>query len=281
MVRSSINKKALAIRLGISRSSLYYQPKRPAIDEEVKCQIESVLADHPAYGHKRLALALKMNRKRILRVMKKFAIKPYRRRAKKLVKKTDLGKPSAIYLNLLKEDRTKLLTRQPNSIWFTDFTFLRFHQRFIYLATIMDLATREIVGVNLSRFHSRFLVMGAYLNARDSYPPPKIIHSDQGSEYASRDFTDLATSEQVKISMSHKASPWQNGEQESFFGRLKTEAGNLDRFETTGELLEEIYRMIYYYNHSRIHGRLKMTPEQYRDKLAKSKINYESEKLGT
>ena len=145
MVRSSINKKALAIRLGISRSSLYYQPKRPAIDEEVKCQIESVLADHPAYGHKRLALALKMNRKRILRVMKKFAIKPYRRRAKKLVKKTDLGKPSAIYLNLLKEDRTKLLTRQPNSIWVTDFTFLRFHQRFIYLATIMDLATREIV----------------------------------------------------------------------------------------------------------------------------------------
>lgn len=276
MVRSSINKKELAKKLGISRSSLYYQPKRPAIDEEVKCQIESVLADHPSYGHKRLALALRMNKKRILRVMKKFGIKPYRRRARKLIKRDDLKRPPTIYPNLLKEDWVKLLTHQPNTIWVTDFTYLRFHSRFVYLATIMDLVTREIVGVNLSRFHNRFLVMGAYLNARDKYSPPKIIHSDQGSEYASKDFTDLVTFEQVKISMSQKASPWQNGHQESFFGRLKTEAGNLDRFETTGELLEEIYRMIYYYNQNRIHSKLKMTPREYREKLTKIKINTES-----
>lgn len=276
MVRSSVNKKELAKKLGISRSSLYYQPKRPAIDEEVKCQIESVLADHPAYGHKRLALALRMNKKRILRVMKKFGIKPYRRRAKKLIKKGDLKRPPTIYPNLLKEDWVKLLTHQPDTIWVTDFTYLRFHSRFVYMATIMDLVTREIVGVNLSRFHNRFLVMGAYLNARDKYPPPKIIHSDQGSEYASKDFTDLVSFERVKISMSTKASPWQNGQQESFFGRLKTEAGNLDRFETTGELLEEIYRMIYYYNQNRIHSKLKMTPREYREKLTKIKINTES-----
>lgn len=68
MIRTAINvvnKKELARKLGISRSSLYYQPKRPAIDEEVRRQIESVLADHPAYGHKRIALQLKLNKKRI------------------------------------------------------------------------------------------------------------------------------------------------------------------------------------------------------------------------
>lgn len=102
-MRETINKKELARRLGISRSALYYQPKRPAIDLEVKTQIESVLTDHPAYGHKRIALQLKLNKKRILRVMKKFAIKPYRRRAKRPVKKTDRGKPDLGFPNLLKE----------------------------------------------------------------------------------------------------------------------------------------------------------------------------------
>lgn len=88
----------------------------------------------------------------------------------------------------------------------------------------MDLVVREIIGVNLSRFHNRFLVMGAYLSAREKYPSPQIIHSDQGSEYCSKDFLDLVKSEGVKISMSQKASPWQNGHQESFFGHLKDEA---------------------------------------------------------
>ena len=69
--KTKLTKKELAARLGISRSSLYYQRKRPKIDEEVKRQIEAVLADNPSYGHKRIALALKLNKKRILRVMKK------------------------------------------------------------------------------------------------------------------------------------------------------------------------------------------------------------------
>jgi len=275
VVRSAINKTELALKLGVSRSSLYYKPLRPALDEEVKSQIESVLGDHPAYGHKRIALQLKMNKKRILRVMKKFNLKPYRRKAKRPVKKKDLGKGETGFSNLLKTTPETDL-KQPNYVWVTDFTYLRFHGKFIYLATIMDHFTREILGVNLSRFHNRFLVMGAYLNARKKYPPPGIIHSDQGSEYASKDFVDLVKSESVQVSMSTKGSPWQNGRQESFFGRLKDEAGDLNRFETTGELLEEIYRMIYDYNHERIHTKLKMSPVKYRLNLEKSGIKSKS-----
>lgn len=275
MVRSAVNKTELARKLGISRSSLYYEHKRPAVDEEVKVQIESVLTDHPAYGHKRIALALKLNKKRILRVMKKFNIKPYRRKAKRPVKKKDIGRTETGFQNLLKSTPEKDLN-QPDYVWVTDFTYLKFHNKFIYLGTIMDRATREIVGVNLSRFHNRFLVMGAYLDARKNYPAPKITHSDQGSEYASKDFLDLVRSENVQISMSTKASPWQNGHQESFFGHLKEESGDLDRFETIGQLLEEVYRMIHYYNNSRIHTKLKMAPKQYRLNINKSHLKSKS-----
>jgi hypothetical protein len=86
MVNTSMSKLELAKSLGISVSSLYYQAKRPAIDEEVKRQIESVQTDHPAYGHKRIALALKLNKKRIRRVMKKFNLRPYRRKSPKPIK---------------------------------------------------------------------------------------------------------------------------------------------------------------------------------------------------
>src|SRR3989338_8278066 len=199
MIKTAVSKIQLAKQLGISRSSLYYQPKRPAIDEEVRHQIESVLTDHPAYGHKRIALTLKLNKKRIRRVMKKFGLKPYRRRPKKPDKKADLRKPAAKYQNLIET----LKIDRPGQVWVTDFTFIRFQGRFIYLATVIDLFTPEVLGFNLSRFHNRFLVMGAVLDALENYPQPEIIHSDQGSEYDSLDFIDLIENLKIKISMSH------------------------------------------------------------------------------
>ena len=76
-------RRPLAETVGLSRATLYYHPKQPKKDWAVKQEIESVLRKHPAYGHKRIAIALKRNRKAILRVMKLFGIKPYRRRVKK------------------------------------------------------------------------------------------------------------------------------------------------------------------------------------------------------
>ncbi len=70
--------------------------------------------------------------------------------------------------------------------------------------------------------------------------------------------TDYLESLGTQISVSDKASPWQNGYQESFFGRFKEEAGDFNRFETVGELIEEIYGQINYYNFDRIHTALKM-----------------------
>ncbi|GIW59183.1 MAG: transposase [Patescibacteria group bacterium] len=268
MLRSpptSINKTQLARELGVSRSSLYYTPKKEATDVELKRQIESVMVDHPSYGHKRIALHLKMGHNRIRRVMKKYGLKPYRRRAKTPIKKKDRGKKDSGIPNLV----TPLLSRngvsRPSQVWCTDFTYIKYQGKFIYLATIIDVYTREIVGVNISRFHNRFLVIGALKNATQAYDPPDIVHSDQGSEYDSDDFMIFVKAISATPSMSQKGSPWQNGHQESFFGHFKKEAGDLNRFESLGELIEYIYGQIYYYNHKRIHSVLKMTPHQKRE----------------
>jgi putative transposase len=258
-----LTKTALAEKLGISRQALYYQPKREKIDQEIKLQIESVLVTHKSYGHKRIALELKLNKKRILRVMKKFNIKPYRRRAKRLVKKDDLGKAESGYDNLIKLFCPIL----PNIIWVADFTYIKFHDRFIYLSTVMDLFTREIIGWNISRFHNADLVLGAFKDAleRNGGIPPLYFHSDQGSEYDSGSYTALLLSLSVLISMSKKASPWENRFQESFYSQFKVDLGEVERFESLGELVEAIHQTIYYYNNQRIHTTLKMSPVAFRD----------------
>ena len=274
-----MSKTALAEKLGISRSSLYYRHKRPIIDAEVKTQIESVLTSHPAYGHKRIAIELKLNHKRILRIMKKFGIKPYKRRVRKPWKKDDLGKPETGYANLIKEINPKDLKQ--NEVWVSDFTYLKYKDRFLYLATIMDLWDREIVGVNISRFHNKELILGAFEDALDKTDKPEILHSDQGSEYDSEKYLGLVERLGIKVSMSAKGSPWQNGYQESFYSNFKLELGQTNRFETVGELIEEVYKQISYYNNRRMHSKLKMSPVQFRQKsLAKMKDTL-SKELGT
>jgi transposase InsO family protein len=272
----AVTKTELAKKLGIARSSLYYQHKRPVIDEEVKKQIEAVLTDNPAYGHKRIALALKLNKKRILRVMKKFGLKPYKRRVKKPRKKEDEKKPIAKYQNLVKD--VKPVKR--NEIWVSDFTYIRFKEKFIYLATIMDLFSREIVGFNISRFHNSELVLGALDAAAGKNHPPGYLHSDQGSEYDSQRYTNLAEGLGIKISMSAKSSPWENAYQESFYSQFKVDLGRTDRFNELGELIEAISGTLLYYNTKRIHTSLKMPPEEYR-KRAQEMKDSSSRKMGT
>lgn len=129
----------------------------------------------------------------------------------------------------------------------------------------MDLFTREILGVNISRFHNRELVLGALIDALNKTKAlPKYIHSDQGSEYDSKDFVDFVRSKKIVISMSRKSHPWENGHQESFFSNLKLELGDISRFNIEGELIENIYQTIYYYNNKRIHTKLKTTPANFR-----------------
>jgi len=249
--------KSLQEVFGISKSSLYYKSKKHEQDLKVKEKIEKVWNDHPSYGHKRLAIELKINRKRISRVMKKFGLKPYRRHRKPF-KRSNTSRYEK-YQNLLP---ITLLTRI-NQIWVTDFTYLWYRNRFIYVATVIDIWNREVVGACVLTNHSGALVMQAVVSALMNHRRPDIIHSDQGSEYTDKIYTDFCFSSGIQISMSEKGSPWQNGYQESFYDKFKIDLGNPNRFETLGELVFEIYRTIYVYNTTRIHTSLKMSPREF------------------
>jgi transposase InsO family protein len=250
------NKSELARLFGVSRRSLYYARVQESNDWKTKQLIESALRDHPAYGHKRLARHLKINKKRVLRVMKIYGIKPYRRTAKKhfVSKRKD-----SIFSNLLIFEEP----RGPGDIYASDFTYIKFQGKWFYVATVLDVYTREIVGVSVLTTHAAQLVMNALGSAVFNRPPPRIIHSDQGSEYASKDYTTLMETLGVQQSMSTAGCPWENGYQESFYKGFKVDLGDPNRFETVGELVAEIYKTINYYNRRRIHSALGMSPVQF------------------
>lgn len=262
-----LNKSVLAKKLGVSRASLYYRSRMNAKDLVVKKQIVEVLTFNPCYGHKRIALKLKMNRKKVLRVMKKYSLGP-RKRKKKFLKIGDICLPPAEYRNEI----SGFCPIIPDIVWCGDFTYIKFKDSFTYLATIIDIYTREIIGFSLSRRHNCHLVKSAVLDAiKKRNCLPNYFHSDQGSEYQSYEHADFLEKLGVKVSMSKKASPWENPFQESFYSQFKLELGNVNYLENDGHLAETIYRQIYYYNNERIHSALKMNPRQFHQ-LATAKV---------
>lgn len=249
------SKAALARELGVARSSLYYQPQLPAKDQRLKSAIEKVLREHKAYGHKRIAWDLGVNKKRVLRVMKLFGLKPHRVRQRP-DKANDQGQTPMPIPNLLLE----AVIDRPRQAWVSDFTYLPYQGKFVYLATVEDRFTRQVMGWSVSVRHTTRLVAQALLNALEKYAGPKIFHSDQGSEYRSQEFLELLEQSGIKPSMSAKGSPWQNGYQESFYSQFKLEIGHPDAYPTLGELVEAIAVQIIYYNTRRIHTALKCPP---------------------
>lgn len=256
-----LSKTELAISLGVSRQSLYYQPIRPTKDLLAKVQIENVMQIHKSYGHKRIAMELKMNKKKIRRIMKKFGLKPHRRRVKKLIKPKDIGRLPATFKNEIKG----FCPIRPNVVWVSDFTYIKFQNKFIFVATVMDLFTREIIGWNVSIRHDRHLVLEALNMALSRTKKlPLFCHSDHGSEYDSTDCITKLQKNNITVSMSEKGQPWENGFQESFYSQFKVDLGWPDQFETLGELIEAVHLQIDYYNKRRIHTSLKTSPVKFR-----------------
>lgn len=256
------SKTELAKQLGVSRSTLYYQPKMPAKDLALKADIEKAMMAHQAYGHKRIADHLKINKKRIRRVMRLFNLKVKRKR-KKPFKPKDSGQEPTAIPNLI----SGLTVDSPNQVWVSDFTYLPFFGKFVYLATVEDVFTRRVVGWAVSTRHNTALVAIALLDAIISHPVPSILHSDQGSEYRHIEYLNLIKSLHIKPSMSAKASPWQNGYQESFYSGFKLELGHPEIYSDLGELYEAIAQQIYYYNNLRIHSALKCPPAVFAERL--------------
>lgn len=257
MTESGTTTKTLRAReLGISRQSLYHKPKKPDKDWALKCTIEEVLREHPSYGSRRIALHLKLNRKGVKRVMNIFGIKAYRRRGRKWKNTKNI---KVVFPNIL----LTAYPSYPNHIWVSDFTYLPFQGKTVYVATVMDLFTRRIVGVSVYTTHATQLVLSAFMNALFENSRPLIFHSDNGSEFNSDIFITALQIVGVNISRSAPGCPWENGYQESFYSQFKVDLGDWSRFKNVGELVFEVYQTIWKYNHTRIHSALKMPPNQF------------------
>jgi putative transposase len=192
--------------------------------------------------------------------MKLFGIKPYKRKTRWRKPKV-YGNPAVDYPNLIKGSRPI----KPKVVYAGDFTYLRWNNRFIYLATFLDIFTREIVGWSISAKHTESLVTEAFIDAVVKNGKPEIVHTDQGSEYRSQEYISLMQELGIQISMSKKGSPWENGYQESFCDNFKTDLGlEFERFTTIGKFVEAIHTTIQKYNTQRIHLALKMSPLSFK-----------------
>ena len=173
--------------------------------------------------------------------MKLYNIKPYKRKAR-WTKRRDLKKAPAPYQNLIKSTCPII----PGTVLVGDFTHMIYFSKVVYLATYMDLVTREIVGWFVAARHTKEMVIEAIVDAIKTLGSlPRIIHTDQGSEYTSKEYTKFLNSLGIQISMSAKSSPWENGFQESFYNNFKTDLGlEFNRFDTLGEFIAAIHLTI-------------------------------------
>jgi putative transposase len=162
----------------------------------------------------------------------------------------------AVAKNLLEQNFS---TDAPNQRWVADITYISTHQGWLYLAVVMDLYSRRIVGWSMSRWMNRRIVIDALRMAIGRRKPegPLIHHSDRGSQYTSDDFRDELTKYGFECSMSGRGNCYDNAVAESFFGLLKRERVNRTRYRTRDEARADVFDYIeVFYNRKRRHGYL-------------------------
>ena len=242
-------------------------------DEQAIGDLRQAHAEHPFYGVERLALHLGWSqvKTRRIRTMAGITIarpgKKTRRGSSapaEIAAAPNALKPFAVFRDETKPQAGLSYAGMVNSGgWVQDFTHLKFQGEEHYLAVVLDLKTRQVVGWRLGTRHSSELTLTAVLDALSKHPAPTILHSDQGSEYLSYKHQQLCERMGITLSCSKRASPWQNGFMERWFGNFKLELGNISRHRDVAQLHEVIALQIYYYNTKRIHSALKMSPEAY------------------
>jgi putative transposase len=153
----------------------------------------------------------------------------------------------------------KFATAEPNKVWVADITYIPCRQGRLYLASILDLCTRKIVGWRLGERMTVELVLGALDDANKAEQPKKglLHHSDRGSQYASTDYRNKLASYKMRASMSRKGNCYDNACIESFHSILKKELVYCTKFFTKQQAYNEIFQYIeLFYNRKRIHGAL-------------------------
>ena len=256
----------------VSRSHYYdcVKNKQNQLDktmEHLENRLKALFEKHRQnYGSRRLMKVLRgegfeIGRYRVRKLMKKLGIFVIQKLRYKNT--TDSDHDLHICENLL--DR-KFQPERANRVWSTDITYIRTAQGFLYLAIVVDLFSRKIIGWSVQDHMRTSLCKDALIMAwwRRRQPKDVMHHSDRGSQYASHEYRQLLADYRMKQSMSRKGNCWDNSPTERVFRTLKSEW--LDRFifKTRAQAKAAVWDYITYYNVDRIHSTLGyVSPAQF------------------
>ena len=261
--------------LNLKRSSYYSWVNRYAKRQELVAkdrELEQIIINTFAkskntYGAHRMAdelqkQALVISHRKIRRKMKELGLKPVG--AKKYKATTNSKHKHPVFNNLLERNFD---LKQPNKAWVCDITYLWTDEGWYYLAVVIDLFSRQIVGFKLGSRMTKNLVINALSNAlkNRNHPTGVIVHSDRGSQYASNEYKRILGSYGLIGSMSRKGDCWDNAVAESFFATLKKEYVYQTKFRTRVQAHLGTFDYIEaWYNNERIHTKLGgLSPKEF------------------
>jgi transposase InsO family protein len=270
----------LCVMLGISRSGYYAWRKRKPSQRE---QNNQTLIDHirrihkmsrKAYGSPRVYAQLKKqgyfcNKKRVARLMRQDGLKGQRKYRKVMTTNSKHNFPVAP--NVLNRE---FQAEKPNQKWVADITYIPTEEGWLYVAGVLDLFSRKIVGWDMSSQIDETLVENALRMALYQRQPGKglLHHSDRGSQYASHQIHNILAANQVQVSMSGKGNCYDNAVMESFWGTLKNEWVHHQKYQTRSQARTDIFSYIEgFYNTVRLHSTLGyLSPAEFETKYQNS-----------
>lgn len=272
--------------LQVSTSGYYAWRRRPfafpsashEADEKLLSEIKTIHVESKRrYGsprvHKQLRQrGIRCGQKRVARLMREHGLRARRHRRFKAT--TDSRHTLPVAENVLER---QFKAEVPDARWAADITYIWTQQGWLYLAVVMDLFSRRIVGWSMQETMERRLVLSALEMALGTRrPPPGLLHhSDRGSQYASGDYQDRLRQAGCACSMSRKGNCWDNAPVESFFSTLKMELVHERRYETRQQARAEIFEFIeVWYNRQRLHSSLGyLSPADYEAQMAAQNLS--------
>jgi transposase InsO family protein len=257
--------------MGLGRSTYYYRLRQKALrakkeEVDLRDRIEKIVVKCAGYGYRRVTYQLrregyKINHKRVARLMREQSLQCQVKR--RWVKTTDSDHGYRIYPNLIKE--LKITGR--NQVWVADITYIRIMTGFLYLAVVLDLFSRKVIGWALSEHIDAQLTLTALRVALDDRGSVKgcIHHSDRGVQYACHAYVEELEAAKIRISMARKGNPYDNAAAESFMKTLKCEEVYLWDYHNVEDVKRRIpYFLQEVYNQKRLHSALGyVTPEEF------------------
>ena len=242
-------------------------PGRLYSDEALLAHIRAIHAEVKGeYGwprmHKELvARGIRVGKDRVRKLMQQHGIKAKTKR--KFVVTTDSRHSLPVAPDLVQR---RFNPEAPNQLWSGDITYIQTDEGWLYLAAVIDLFSRQVVGWSLQSHMQASLVKDALTMAwwRRRPPPGLIFHSDRGSQYCSHEVQGALKDWGMRSSMSRKGNCWDNAPTESFWGRLKTASVHGCKFATREQARQAVMDWMAFYNHRRLHSSLGyLSPMRY------------------